>query len=158
MRYVALAAAAAAAVITVATSYAQVHVQRTAAKALPGLPGWTAGYRGWTKINRAPIPARRSADAHRGTKNVYASRRARNGRYPFGTVIVKEITRPGERSVGVLAAMRKVRGANPRHNDWVMIEWTRQSTRERFALLARGALCTSCHVQACNDDYVFTRR
>ena len=154
-----LALAALAAVLVVGVSYAQVRQDAgAAARPLPGLPVWTAGYRGWFKVNRLPIPPRRSRDAHGGTKNVYASRRARGGRYSYGTVIVKEITRPRERFIGILAAMRKVRGANPSHNDWVMIEWERSSTRERFDLLARGAICTSCHVQVRKDDYVFTRR
>ena len=55
-------------------------------------------------MNGAPIPSRAS-DAHRGTKNVYASRRARNGRYPVGAVIVKEVRRPGTSHVGVIAAI-----------------------------------------------------
>ena len=144
--------------IAATISLAQGQGRAAEQKALPGLPSWTAGYSGWFKINRTPIPPRRSGDAHAGTKNVYASKRARNGRYPYGTVIVKEIRRAGNPFVGVIAAMRKVRGANPRHNDWVMIEWERSSSGRRFDVLARGALCTSCHVQVRKDDYVFTRR
>lgn len=121
---------------------------------LPGLPAWTAGYTSWTKLNRAPIPPRAS-DAHRGAKNVYASKRARNGVYPVGTVIVKEVRRPGARFVGVIAAMRKrARGAD---HGWEMIEWERSAVAGRFGVLARGAVCTGCHVAA-KPDYVFTRR
>jgi hypothetical protein len=39
-----------------------------------------------------------------------------------------------------------------------MIEWTRSSGRARFSELARGQVCTSCHVQARKTDYVFTKR
>jgi hypothetical protein len=121
---------------------------------LPGLPAWTAGYTSWTKLNRAPIPPRAS-DAHRGMKNVYASRRPRNGVYPVGTVIVKEVRRPGARFVGVVAAMRKrSRGA---HHGWEMIEWERATASGRFDVLARGGVCTGCHVAA-KPDYVFTKR
>jgi hypothetical protein len=149
-RVLALAALAASAVVGVTVAQA-----REEARALPGLPAWTAGYTAWPKVNRAPIPPRAS-DAHRGTKNVYASKRARRGVYPVGTVIAKEIRRPGDRYVGVVAAMRKLPGRRA-HRGWEMIEWTRPSTRARFGVLARGAVCWSCHMAA-KPDYVFTRR
>lgn len=130
-----------------------------AARPLPGLPSWTAGYTAWTKLNSRPIPPRPSGDAHAGTKNVYASRLPPRGSrtYPVGTVIVKEIRRPGSRFVGVLAAMRKMRGVRA-NNGWVMIEWSRPGPRARFAELASGQVCYSCHVQARRTDYVFTQR
>jgi hypothetical protein len=59
------------------------------AKPLPGLPSYTDGYRGWTKVNRRPIPPRAS-DPHYSVKNVYASKAKTGARYPYGTVIVKE--------------------------------------------------------------------
>lgn len=129
------------------------------AKPLPGLPSYTAGYTQWTKLNAKPIPPRRSGDAHLGTKNVYASKLPPRGstRYPVGTVIVKEIRRPGARFVGVLAAMRKLAGVKA-NNGWRMIEWSRPSGRSRFTVLAQGQLCFSCHVQVRSRDYVFTRR
>ncbi len=146
---VAIALLAALSVVAVTVAQA-----RTEAKALPGLPGWTAGYTSWTKLNRAPIPPRAS-DAHRGTKNVYASRAARRGVYPVGTVIVKDIRRPGSRSIDVVAAMRKRRGGPNR--GWEMIEWSRSSPTERFGVLAQGGLCFGCHIGA-KPDYVFTKR
>ena len=149
-----LALAALTAVAVVAATLAQAE-STAAAKPLPGLPQWTAGYTGWAKVNRAPIPSRAN-DAHRGTKNVYASKRARNGRYPVGTVIVKEVRRPGASSIGVIAAMRKLpnRRAN---NGWEMIEWERSSARGRFGVLASGSICYGCHIGA-KPDYVFTKR
>jgi hypothetical protein len=129
-----------------------------AAAPLPGLPAYTAGYRSWQKVNRAPIPPRRDGDAHLGTKNVYASRRPVDRRYPYGTVIVKEAMRPGTRFVGLIAVMRKVRGASRRNNDWVMIEWVRDARSARFGEIARGQVCYACHVGARANDYVFTRR
>jgi hypothetical protein len=128
------------------------------AKPLPGLPSYTAGYTSWTKLNSKPIPPR-SADAHLGTKNVYASRLPPRSsrRYPAGTVIVKEIVRSGAKFIGVLAAMRK-RADVKANNGWEMTEWSRPSTRARFTVLARGALCFSCHVQVKKTDYVFTQR
>ena len=142
----------------VGASLAQDRSRARQAEPLPGLPAYTAGYSAWQRVNRAPIPPRPTGDAHLSTKNVYASARARRGRYPNGTVIVKEGVRTGTRYVGLIAVMRKVRGASPRNNDWVMIEWVREGARARFDEIARGQVCYSCHVAARSNDYVFTRR
>jgi len=122
---------------------------------LPGLANWTAGYREWMKLNAGPIPPR-DADPHLGTKNVYASKEKRRDLYPAGTVIVKEARRPGADFVGLVAGMRKVPGSNPEHNDWIFVEWTRESRDAPFTELARGAVCESCHSGVAPQDYVFT--
>jgi Cytochrome P460 len=125
-------------------------------KAPPGVPDFVAGYRGWTKLNEAPIPPRDS-DPHFGTKDVFASReRLANGRFPVGTVVVKEATRPGADFIGLIATMRKQRGADPEHNDWIFVEYMRESANAAFAEQAAGAVCWSCHVGARDLDYVFT--
>ena len=69
---------------------------------------------------------------------------------------MKEVRRPGERPVGVVAAMRKLPGRKA-HHGWAMMEWTRGSTRDRFGTLAQGAVCFGCQVAA-KPDYVFTKR
>ena len=123
----------------------------------PGVPRFVAGYRGWIRLNDAPIPPR-DPDPHRGTKNVYASKERRaNGSFPNGTVIVKEARRPGADFVGLLAIMRKERGADPEHGDWVFVEYVRAAARERYRELARDAVCWGCHASALDLDYVFTR-
>lgn len=126
-----------------------------APEALPGLPAELAGYESWPKLNAAPIPPRDS-DPHSGTKDVYASVASDNGVYPPGAIVVKEGTRPGASFVGLVAMMRKEAGANPEHNDWVMVEWVRDSPQDDFEEIGSGAVCTSCHVQARDRDYVFT--
>jgi len=133
---------------------------RTTAQAMPeappGAPGSIAGYRSWTKLNDAPIPPR-EADPHNGTKNVYASkRRLGNGHFPAGTIVVKEATRPGADFIGLIAIMRKERGADPAHRDWVFVEYTRDAAGARFQEIASGAVCWSCHMGALGSDYVFT--
>jgi Cytochrome P460 len=125
-------------------------------KAPPGVPGFVAGYRDWAKLNDAPIPPRDS-DPHNGTKDVFASKeRLANGRFPVGTVVVKEATRPGADFIGLIAIMRKQRGADPEHNDWVFVEYTRVAADATFGEQAAGAVCWSCHVGARDLDYVFT--
>ena len=124
-------------------------------EAPPGVPGFVAGYRGWVKLNDAPIPPRAS-DPHNGTKNVYASKERRpSGRFPADTIVVKEASRPGADFIGLIAIMRKERGADPAHGDWVFVEYTRDTRRERFQEIGSGAVCWSCHVGA-DADYVFT--
>jgi hypothetical protein len=127
------------------------------AQQLPGIPSYVRGYKRWQKLNRKPI--RGGSAAHGGTKNVYVSKRLRAGqkRYPAGTIIVKEAVNPGERFVHLIAVSRKIKGFNPRHNNWQMIEWTRSSASARFTEVARGQICYSCHVGARSRDYVWTR-
>jgi hypothetical protein len=124
----------------------------------PGVPAYIAGYKRWKKLNRAPV--RRGSPAHGGTKNVYVSKPLRPGqkRYAVGTIIVKEAVNPGESFVHLIAVSRKIKGFNPRHNDWQMIEWTRDSASGRFSEVARGQICYSCHVGARSRDYVWTKR
>jgi hypothetical protein len=125
-------------------------------KAPPGVPDFAAGYRDWAKLNDAPIPPRDS-DPHNGTKDVFASKeRLASGRFPVGTVVVKEATRPGADFIGLIAIMRKRRGADPEHNDWVFVEYTREAADATFGEQAAGAVCWSCHVGARDLDYVFT--
>ena len=125
-------------------------------KAPPGVPDFVAGYRDWAKLNDAPIPPR-DLDPHNGTKDVFASKeRLANGRFPVGTVVVKEATRPGADFIGLIAIMRKQRGADPEHNDWVFVEYTREAADATFGEQAAGAVCWSCHVGARDLDYVFT--
>jgi hypothetical protein len=128
-------------------------------EALPGLPEFTAGYRDWLRLNEEPIPPNPSGDAHLGTKNVYASKQAdRAGGelvYPQGTIIVKEAKRPETSFIGLIAVMRKEKSADPAHNDWVFVEWTRSSPTEPFRETASDAVCWSCHMNAAETDYVW---
>jgi hypothetical protein len=114
-----------------------------------GLPAYTDGYASWTKLNRKPVT---KPGAHNGVKNVYASRaRAANKRFPNGTVIVKSIAEPGAKGLAKqVAVMRKVRGT------WQWVEY--ELSGSRYGVLARGSLCSSCHMQARANDWVFTKR
>ncbi|MDH3227017.1 MAG: cytochrome P460 family protein, partial [Thermoleophilia bacterium] len=124
-----------------------------------------AGFSEWTKLNREPIPPK-AADPHLGEKDVFttatpAEAEAVDGgadRYPDGTIIVKSAVRPDGDFVGLVAVMRKVRGLDPRHNDWEFVEYTRESRESPFEVIARDAVCWTCHEVAKPTDYVYTRR
>jgi predicted small lipoprotein YifL len=123
------------------------------ATALPGLPAFTAGYKSWDELAKGLPP--RDSDPHLGTKNVFSTKRPSGGSFPTGTIIVKEGFRPGKSFVGLIATMRKVAGADPEHNNWVFVEYTRESSDEDFSEIARDAVCWSCHMGAEKTDYVF---
>ena len=138
------------------TSETTTEAEPPTPKAPRGVPGFVAGYRSWVKLNEEPIPPRES-DPHSGTKEVYASRERRpNGRFPPGTIVVKEASRPGKDFIGLIAIMRNEPGADPAHRNWVFVEYTREARDQRFQEIASGAVCWSCHVGALESDYVFT--
>jgi hypothetical protein len=123
-------------------------VAATATTTRGGLPAYTDGYATWRKLNRKPVTA---PGAHNGVKNVYASRpRGANRRFPNGTVIVKSVAEPGARGLArQVAVMRKAQGR------WQWVEY--ELDGGRYDVLARGSLCTSCHMQARANDWVFTK-
>ena len=123
------------------------------ATVLPGLPAFTVGYASWEELAKGLPP--RASDPHLGRKNVFSTKRPSGGAFPNGTIIVKEGFRPGKDFVGLIATMRKLDGADPAHNDWVFIEYTRETVDEAFSEIARDAVCWSCHVGAEKTDYVF---
>ena len=136
-------------VVAFASSAVVVAVASTQAN---GLPSFTNGYQKWPKLNRKPFTRCGPPCAHSGVKNVYASKRKVGKRYPNGAVIVKTIVRPGTKYVGQFAVMRKVNGR------WRFVEYVRASPTARYTVLGQGQLCTSCHVMAKSNDYVFTKR
>ncbi len=135
--------------IAVASALSVVALASTAAD---GLPSYTTGYAKWPRLNKKPFTSTGPlSSAHRGVKNVYASKRIVGKRYPNGTVIVKTIQPSGRKGKPFqVAVMRKVAGK------WRYVEY--ELSGSRYTVLAQGALCQSCHMQARANDYVFTKR
>jgi hypothetical protein len=130
------------------------------AAGLPGIPKAYQPYRQWHRVNAKPIrPTPTTAHPAR-IKNVYASKQAVKGRYPNGTIVVKEgLTGSGKRRfVSLIAVMRRIRGSDPEHGDWKFVEWSRSSASARFSEVARDATCWSCHSLARKTDWVYTTR
>jgi hypothetical protein len=123
---------------------------------LPGIPADLAGYERWSQVNAAPIPPR-DRDPHSGTKNVYASvPPGPDGVFPDGAIVVKVANRPGRGHLGLVAVMRRVAGVDPAHGDWEFVEYARESADAPFTVLARDAVCWSCHAGAADADWVWT--
>ena len=141
----------AAAVLAVAVTSAA-SVVALASSSANGLPSYTNGYAKWQRINKKPFTTTGPLSrAHAGVKNVYASKRIVGKRYPNGTVIVKTIQPAGRTGKPAqVALMRKVAGK------WRYVEY--ELSGSRYTVLAQGALCQSCHLQARANDYVFTKR
>ncbi|HSF60691.1 MAG TPA: cytochrome P460 family protein [Gaiellaceae bacterium] len=141
------------AIVVVAALAASAVVVAVASTSAAGLPAYTNGYQKWPKINRKPFKSTGPlSSAHQGVKNVYASKRKVGTKYPNGTVIVKSIAKAGDKPSlpGDVAVMRKVNGR------WRYVEY--RLSGSRYAVLAQGQLCQSCHAQARANDYVFTKR
>jgi Cytochrome P460 len=137
----AIAAAAALAVVAAASSSAD------------GLPSYTNGYAKWPRINAKPFTSTGPlSSAHRGVKNVYASRKKVGKRYPDGTVIVKTIQPSGRTGrPHQVAVMRKANGR------WRYDEYELAGSRYRNLGFSQS-LCQGCHAQARANDYVFTKK
>ena len=131
--------------------------------ALPGLPGYTAGFESWLKMNAEPIVG--GSPAHFGTKDILVNQEraaiAPDGEqkfpYPDGSIIVKPVVRSDEDFIGIFALMQKEAGSNPAANDWTFIEYSRRDKDAAFTVLAKGKLCESCHSAVQDTDYVYQR-
>jgi Cytochrome P460 len=124
-------------------------------QAANGLPAYIEGYAKWPRLNAAPIHG--GSAAHRGTKNVYASKSKVGRRYPLGTTVVKAAMPPGKRWVSLVATMRRVKATV--NGGWRWEEFTRTSPTARFTKVGfPESGCAACHAQAKANDYVFTRR
>jgi hypothetical protein len=120
-----------------------------------GLPAYIDGYGKWSKLNAEPI--RGGSAAHRGVKNVYASKRKVGPRYPVGTIVVKTARPPAKGWLSLVATMRRVKGTV--NGGWRWEEFTRAASTARFAKVGfPESGCAACHMQAKANDYVFTRR
>ena len=120
-----------------------------------GLPGYVEGYAKWPKVNAKPIAG--GSPAHRGTKNVYASKRKQGARYPVGTIVVKAAMPPGQALA--LARRDDATDQGPGERRLALGGVHSTSASQRFSKVAfPESGCAACHMQASSNDYVFTRR
>ncbi len=133
--------------------------RQAAAPALPGLPADIRGFQSWTRMNFTPLPDR-GGSAHQGVKRVYVNQErstlVRGGQqqfpFPAGTIVVKTASDGGV--ITLVAIGRKPQAGK---GGWEWIEYTRGGSRDPFAFLAAGDVCSNCHVGAESTDWIFTR-
>ena len=125
-------------------------------------------FRSWAEvaIHEGPDPA--LGMAHHGedevvTRTIYVKdnqKRGADGKFPVGTLIVKETKKDGE-TIEVTAMVKRGNGFNPDNSDW---EWFMLAPDGKIAVMdgveARGAklmngMCGQCHSQVSNKDYSF---
>jgi hypothetical protein len=75
------------------------------------------------------------------------------GRFPTGTVIVKEKLKHGNSLNGMGGMVKRAPGFDPANGDW---EYFYAGQSGGFAS-GRLSNCISCHAQAKSKDYVFSR-
>ncbi|MBD3225208.1 MAG: hypothetical protein GF313_10795 [Caldithrix sp.] len=129
------------------------------------------GYTSWTKVHTATGEDPLLGDAHGAkaplTRNVFFKDNVQpdNGKYPNGTLIVKELRDGNGDLAGALTMMVKRGGDfNPDGDGW---EWFMTTTDLDTVLTqgdnatAGGGMCASCHAAANTNnngtDWVFSR-
>lgn len=119
-------------------------------------PGYPTGYEEWTKLNTAPIVHKDDGEA----RNLYANAKAkgsRKGPFPAGSVLVKAQAhldnqgRPGP--LFRLSVMTK--GTGKANGGW---EFATFDAETRKSEQIETEVCTICHAQRADSDFVFTDR
>ncbi len=129
-----------------------------------------AGYDKWAVAGKATGPGAQIGPAHAAntadtTRTIYIKNdtaREANGQYPVGTVIVKDFKDKDGKILGISGMTKRGNGFNAAAGDW---EWfSIDAATGKIAVGADGkarrgatAGCISCHTQAKDKDYVFTR-
>lgn len=125
-------------------------------------------FQSWTLVaqNQGPDPA--LGPAHQGndstvTRYIYFKDNASrvNGKYPLGTVIVKESYNPDQSILERTAMVKRGNNFDADNNDW---EWFMLAPDGNILVggdgkPVRGAIgmCTGCHTQAADIDYAFSK-
>ena len=127
-----------------------------------------ANFRSWPEVATHQGPGPEIGGAHHGpddevSRTIYVKnnqKRGADGKFPVGTLIVKDTRKNGE-TVEVTAMVKRGNGFNPDNNDW---EWfmlepdgkiARDNSLELRGAKLMGGMCGSCHLQASSKDFSF---
>ncbi len=83
----------------------------------------------------------------------YDAIQSQAGRYPDGSIIVKENYAPDGKKLGAITVMKKVKGYDPDHGDWF---WAKYTPDGGVAAAGKVQSCIACHSRASGQDYVFS--
>jgi hypothetical protein len=127
-------------------------------------------FRSWTQVATHEGPSPSLGEAHHGndetvTRTIYVKNnqeRGSDGKFPVGTLVVKETKKDGA-TIEMTAMVKRGNNFNPENNDW---EWfmlnedgtimTASGSEMRGAKLM-GGMCGACHSQVKSSDFVFSK-
>jgi ketosteroid isomerase-like protein len=128
-------------------------------------------FRSWTLVTTHQGPSASLGEAHQGnnadaTRTVYFKNnqeRASDGRFPVGTLVVKETRDAAGNTIEVTAMVKRGNNFNPDHNDWEWFMLNADGTIKMDAgMTMRGAnlmdgMCGACHTQVKSEDFIFSK-
>lgn len=129
------------------------------------------GFRSWTEVAMHDGPSASLGEAHQGnnadaTRTVYFKNnqsRASDGRFPVGTLVVKNTRDAAGNTIEVTAMVKRGNNFNPDHNDWEWFMLNPDGTIKVDAgMTLRGAklmdgMCGACHSQKKSADFIFSK-
>lgn len=72
---------------------------------------------------------------------------------PFGSILVKEnYGSEDESSLDSYTVMKRIEGYDPENGDWF---WARFSSKGKLTHSGKVSMCSDCHFDAGDDDFVF---
>ena len=124
----------------------------------------------WTFVDKVTGTSDNIKDAHlaenpNASRTIYVKNnadRTDNGKFPVGTILVKQYTDKNNKPLGATGMVKRGGGFNKEFGGW---EWfvlditTGKIELDKTGAQTRGAIamCNQCHAKTAENDYVFTR-
>ena len=113
------------------------------------------GFRNWTVVSQLSKALSDDGRAHTdAARTIWIKQanatRSKNGQYPNGTILVKEVLG----GYGIVAMVKRGGNFNSAHQGW---EWFRLDSAGKITSRNSANICNNCHAQVKNQDYTFTK-
>ena len=112
----------------------------------------------WHFIQDKPMGMYKGAEPHGAQLQTFVNNiafdaiNAKNGEYPYGSIIVKENYSP-EGMLGAVTVMQKIKGFNPDAGDWA---WVKYKADGEVLKAGKVDGCIGCHAAMAAQDYVWS--
>ena len=129
-----------------------------------------ANFSKWTFVDKVSGTSDNIKDAHlaenpNASRTIYVKNnadRTDNGKFPVGTILVKQYSDKSNKPLGATGMVKRGAGFNKEFGGW---EWfvldvaTGKIELDNTGAQTRGAIakCNQCHAKTAENDYVFTR-
>ncbi len=129
-----------------------------------------ASFSKWTFVDKVSGTSENIKDAHlaenpNASRTIYIKNnadRTDNGKFPVGTILVKQYSDKSNKPLGATGMVKRGAGFNKEFGGW---EWfvldvaTGKIELDNAGAQTRGAIakCNQCHAKTAENDYVFTR-